>query len=606
MKVKLSDYIGGFLSGSGVKDVFLLPGGGCMHLLDSIGSREDINTICCLHEQAAVIAAEAYGQYSNHVGVALVTTGPGGTNAITGVAGAWIDSTPLLVLSGQVKRPDLLRHTGVRQMGIQEVDIVSLVAPITKYAVTVMEPERIKYHMQKALHLATSGRKGPVWIDVPLDVQGSLVEEEKLDGFPVPVNLTDRQGIKNKAREALSLLSRAQRPVILVGNGVRTAGGQALFDQVIERLKIPVLATWKAADLVPENHGLYCGKPGAIGQRGANFTQQNADWLLTLGARLDLCQVAHNYPNFARAAKKIIVDIDAAEIKKLKTFGMGIDVAARCDAGLFLRELLDLLDGTERKDYTQWLDRCRQWKRRYPVVLAQYKKTAGPINPYAFVDVLSELLTSEDLLVPGSSGGCAEIVQQAYRLKPGQRILNTPGLGAMGFGLPAAIGACLASGKRRTISIIGDGGFQHNIQELETLSRLRLPIKIFILNNGGYGSIKNMQENHFACRYVACNPQSGLTLPDIPRVAAAYGLKTVRIEGQKNLKERISEVIQRDGTIICDLMMDADVPTAPRVSSHVLPDGRIESKPMEDLWPFLDRAEFDDNMMIDPPKASLS
>ena len=600
MKIKLSDYVFKFLANAGVKDVFLLPGGGCMHLVDSLGKQKDIKHTCFLHEQAAVIAAEAYGQYTNRPGVALVTTGPGSTNAITGVAGAWIDSTPLLVLSGQAKRQDLRYYTGVRQMGIQEVDIVSLVAPITKYAKTVMEPEEIKYYLQKALYIATTGRKGPVWLDIPLDVQGSVIEEESLSGFDVPVKKIDREELGRQAKQTLELLGKAKRPVILVGNGVRSAGCSDAFSQLIKKLRIPVLATWKAADLIPENHDLYCGKPGAIGQRGANFTQQNSDWIMCLSARLDLCQVAHNYPNFAREAKKVIVDIDTAEIRKLKTFGVNIDVEVNSDVGHFLGQLNDSLKEENLRDYTEWLKRCLQWKKEYPVVLPEYRKTTGLINPYVLMDVLSDILDEDDLIVPGSSGACAELTQQAYRLKQGQRLFNTPGLGAMGFGLPASIGACIAGGKKRTISIIGDGGLQHNIQELETLSRLQLPIKIFILNNNGYGSIRAMQENHFDGRYVCCNPESGLTLPDTCSVARAYGLKTTRIVSQDNLKEKVAEVIETEGTIICDLLMDPDIPTLPRVSSQVLPDGRIVSKPMEDLWPFLDRKDFLENMIISP------
>ncbi|MDY6879102.1 MAG: thiamine pyrophosphate-binding protein [Thermodesulfobacteriota bacterium] len=596
MKIKLSDYIFNFLSHEGIKDVFLLPGGGCMHLVDSLGQRKEINHTCFLHEQAAVIAAEAYGQYTNRLGVALVTTGPGSTNAITGVTGAWIDSTPLLVLSGQVKRQDQRRHTGVRQMGIQEVDIIPMVSSVTKYAQTVIEPQKIKYHLQKALHLATTGRKGPVWLDIPLDIQGSVVDDKNLASYEIPTKPLDSEDMALHAKQTLELLALSKRPVILVGNGVRLSRSEDELNRLVNRLNIPVLTTWKASDLISEAHPLYCGKPGTIGQRGANFVQQTSDWIMCLGARLDLCQVAHNYPNFAPKAKKVIVDIDDLEIKKLRTFGMPIDVKVHADSGDFLTLLNHLIEEEDLKDFTQWVNLCREWKRRYPVVLPEYKHSGGLINTYAFVDVLSEVLKEDDLIVPGSSGACAEIVQQAYRVKEGQRLLNTPGLGAMGFGLPASIGACLASGKRRTISIIGDGGLQHNIQELETLSRLQLPIKIFILNNSGYGSIKAMQENHFDGRYVCCNSQSGLTLPDICSVARAYGLKTTRIKSQKNLNEKVAEVIETKGTIICDLLVDPDIPTSPRVSSHVLPDGRIISKPMEDLWPFLERNEFDQNM----------
>ena len=600
MTIKVSDWIFSYLSDQGAKDIFLLPGGGCMHLLDSLGRCQALHPVCCLHEQAAVIAAEAYGQYTNHMGVALVTTGPGGTNAITGVAGAWIDSTPLLVISGQVKRQDMRQQVGVRQMGIQEVDIVSLVAPITKYAVTVTEPETVKYHLQKALHLATTGRKGPVWLDIPLDVQGSVVEEDKLAGFEASVENIDREAIRQKAAEALALLNTAQRPVILLGNGVRLCGAVEKFHRLAERLGIPVLATWKASDLIPENHRLYSGKPGAIGQRGANFTQQNADWIMTLGARLDLCQVGHNYPNFARAARKVVVDIDPAEIGKLETFGMHIDVKVHADLSDFLDCMLEVAEVQAKSDHTQWLARCKEWARQYPVVLPEHKGGEGPVNLYHLVDQLSELLQPDDLIVPGSSGACAEVVQQAFSHKKGQRLLNTPGLGAMGFGLPAAMGACLASGGRRTVGIIGDGGLQHNIQELETLSRLQLPIKYFILNNGGYGSIKAMQESHFEGRYVCCNAQSGLTLPDICRLGEVYGIRTMRIESQANLSAQVEAVLASEGTVICDVIVDPDTPTSPRLSSQVLPDGRIVSKPLEDLWPFLDRAEFAANMLIDP------
>ncbi len=599
MNIKVSDYIFSFLSDAGVKDVFLLPGGGCMHLLDSLGRRNELNPVCCLHEQAAIIAAEAHAQYTNRPGVALVTTGPGATNAITGVAGAWIDSTPLLVLSGQVKRGDRLQNFGVRQMGIQEVDIVSLVEPITKYAVTVLEPKQIREHLKKAVYAATTGRKGPVWLDIPLDVQGSFVDEQDLVEFDVPSKTVDGEPLRQKTRHALDLLSKAKRPVILLGNGVRMAQCENLFNQVISRLNIPVLATWKASDLIPEDHPLYCGKPGSIGQRGANFIQQNADWIMTLGARLDLCQVGHNYGNFARQARKVIVDIDVFEINKLVTRGMKTDVPINSDVGEFLKELLGIFSPQRIPDFSKWLDRCRMWQKQYPVILPQYRKTEGPVNIYHLMDVLSEVLTTTDLVVPGSSGACAEVVQQAYRVKAGQRLLNTPGLGSMGFGLPAAIGACLASGKRRTIGIIGDGGLQHNIQEFQTLSRLQLPIKIFILNNNGYGSIKSMQENHFSGRYVCCNPESGLSLPDTRRVAAAYGLQTNRIKSGKDLKEKVTEVIDTRGSVICEVVTD-DTPTAPRASSQVLPDGRIVSKPLEDLWPFLDREEFRKNMIISP------
>jgi len=569
-----------------------------MHLVDSLGRKNELQKICCLHEQAASIAAEAYSQYSNNLGVALVTTGPGATNAITGVAGAWIDSTPLFIISGQVKRSDMIGASGVRQMGIQEVDIESIVKPITKYAVTVTNPRMIKYHLQKALYLATHDRKGPVWIDLPLDVQGSNIDEHALPEYLHDYLLSEElitNEIKNCAVIAADILSKAERPVILAGNGIRMCNAPEAFNDLIQRIKAPVLLTWKASDFLWEEHELYCGKPGIIGQRGANFTQQNADFLLSIGARLDLCQIGHNYSHFAPAAKKVIVDIDKNELNKIKTF---IDVTVNADAGVFINALLDALEKVQTNDYSLWLMQCKQWQRRYPVILDEYRQPAELVNPYYFFDVLSDLLNEEDLIVPESSGISAEITQQAFRLKRGQRILNTPGLGAMGFGLPACIGACLASDGRRTISIIGDGGLQHNIQELETIARLKLPLKIFILNNNGYASIRNMQRAHFKGNLVGCDPGSGLTLPDTCKVVRAYGLTTRRILNQDNLYDEVADVLNSVETIICEVMIDPEVPAAPKMSSQVLPDGKIVSKPMEDLWPFLDREELLSNMLI--------
>lgn len=596
--MKLSDYVFDFVAGTGTRHVFLLPGGGCMHLVDSLGRTSELEKICCLHEQAAVIAAEAYSQYTNNLGVALVTTGPGATNAITGVVGAWIDSTPLLVISGQVKRSDMIGTSGVRQMGVQEVDIASMVRSVTKYVVTVLDPRMIKYHLQKAVYLATHGRKGPVWIDLPLDIQGCNIDEETLPEFElnevIPEELSDIE-IRKRAFLAAEMLSQAQRPVILAGNGIRLCNAMEAFNELIQAVKAPVLLTWKAGDFLWEEHELYCGKPGIIGQRGANLTQQNADLLLSIGARLDLCQVGHNYSNFARAAKKVIVDIDKHELAKIRTY---VDVPAPVDAGIFINAMLDALDKIEINDFSWWLAQCKEWQRKYPVVLSEYRQPGGLVNPYYFFDVLSSLLRETDLIVPESSGISAEITQQAFRLKQGQRMLNTPGLGAMGFGLPACIGACLASGGRRTISIIGDGGLQHNIQELETIARLKLPLKIFIFNNNGYASIRNMQMAHFKGNLVACDPSSGLTLPDTCKVAQAYGLDIEKIDNQHGLVGEVAGVLGREGTVICEVMIDPEVPTAPKMSSQALPDGRMVSKPMEDLWPFLNREELLSNMLI--------
>lgn len=597
--IKLSDYVFDFIAKMGVRHIFLLPGGGCMHLVDSLGRHGGLEYTCCLHEQAAVIAADAYSQYTNNIGVSLVTTGPGGTNAITGVAASWIDSTPLLVLSGQVKRKDLLAGKGVRQIGIQEVDIISLVKPITNYAVTVLEPETIRYHLEKAIYFAKNGRPGPVWIDIPLDVQGVIIDEKELKPFDPLDEAKQEQNVKmvKLVEDTIKLLNNSERPVILAGRGIRLAHAEKEFLKLIESLRIPVLTTWRMMDALPEDNELYFGRPGSIASRGANFVQQNADFILTIGARLDLPQVGHSYANFARGAKKVIVDIDEAEIKKIDT---KIDVPVVSDAKEFLVEFINKIDMVKPKDRSAWLSRCKEWKMKYPVILPEYLEPAEYVNTYALIDALSDLLSSEDVIVPGSSSSCSEITCQAFRIKKGQRLINLPGLGSMGFGLPQSIGVCLASGGRRTICIVGDGGLQHNIQELETLKRLNIPVKLFVLNNNGYAAIRNTHRRFFEGQLVCCDPSSGLTLPDACKIASAYGLKAVKISDQKKLKDEVLNVLNMDGPVVCEVMIDPDLQTAPRLSSMARPDGSMVSKPLEDLWPFLDREEFKANMIIKP------
>lgn len=595
--IKLSDYVAKFIANCKIKNVFLLPGGGCMHLVDSFGHCPDFQKICCLHEQAAVIAADAYSQYTNNIGVALVTTGPGGTNAITGVAGSWIDSIPVMVISGQAKRQDMIGTSGLRQKGIQEVDIVSVVKPITKYTVTVMEPESIKYHLEKACYLAKNERPGPVWIDIPLDVQGAMIDENKLIGFIPQEKNNVLSNIDELIAQTINLLNHAQRPVLLVGNGIRLAGVMNEFYHLIECLKIPVLTTWKAIDFLSEDHELFFGRPGSIGQRYANFVQQNADFLLVIGARLDLAQVGYYYEKMARGAKKIVVDIDQAELDKLDNMHPDFKICTNA------KNFINKIKGQEKKvkllDRKEWFAQCCIWKKKYPVVLNSYDQEKDFVNTYVLVDVLSELLTKDDVIVPGSSGSCSEIFFQAFKVKLGQRIYNNPGLGSMGYGLPASIGACITSGKR-TITLIGDGGLQHNIQELETIHRLQLPLKIFVLNNNGYASIRNTQRSHFHGHYVCCDPSSGLTLPDTCAVAAAYKIPAMRICNHASIKEKVAAVLKQNGPVVCEVMVNPDLITIPRLSSEVKPDGTIVSKPLEDLWPFLDRNEFKMNMIAKP------
>jgi acetolactate synthase-1/2/3 large subunit len=527
-----------------------------------------------------------------------VTTGPGGTNAVTGLAAAWLDSSACLFLSGQVKRADLLTGRGVRSMGPQEVDIIAVVSPLTKYAKTLIEPNDIRYELEKAVYLATTGRRGPVWLDFPLDVQSTIVDETKLHGFtPEPVGDMSAQ-ITQKVTAAIELLKGAERPVLFVGNGTRQAHLKGLVEEVVNLLKMPTLLTWKSMDMLPEDHPFYAGRPGSVASRGANFTQQNADWILVVGARLDMPQIAFSHKNFARGARKVLVDVDPNEIAK---FDMTIDVPVNVDAEDFLRELLLQLKKTVLPDSSVWLKKVKDWLAKYPVILPEYRhEDNGVVNLYALVDVLSEQCTPDDVLAPGSSGACSDIFLQCFRMKERQRLVNSPSLGAMGTGLPGTIGTCLASGNRRTICVNGDGGFQLNIQDLETVKRLKLPIKYFILCNGTYASIIGAQRNHFKGHLVGSDPSSRLTLPDVVKVAEAYGIKAMEIKCHANLWDGVAAVLAYDGPVVCAVNVSSDQPTLPRATASTRADGTIVSLPMEDMAPRLPREEFLTNMIIPP------
>jgi len=591
--VKLSDFVVEFIAQQGVKHVFMLPGGGAMHLNDSLGKNKKIEYICTLHEQAAAIAADAYSQYTNNLGVVQVTTGPGSTNTMTGVTASWLDSIPVIYISGQVKTADLKTQRGVRQMGFQEVDTVKMVESITKYAVTITDAKSIKYHLQKATYLAKRGRPGPVWIDIPLDIQAAEVDPDKMTSFDPKELKEDVKSLETEVTKAARMLSESKRPVILVGNGVRLSGAQEIFVKLAEKLKIPVMTTWKAADFLPEDHPLFIGRPGAVGHRGANFAQQTSDLIMILGARLDLGQTAYNHKNFAPHAKKIMVDIDEKEINKME---MEIHLPVVGDAKVFLEELSK--QKIETKQTAVWLKKCQDWKKRYPVILPEYFKQKRYVNDYVLLRALSQEMKSGDLLVPGSSGACSERSSQAFEMKKGVRFINSQALGSMGFGIAQAIGACLASGKKRTVSIEGDGGFIMNVQELELVRRMKLPIKFFVLNNNGYVSIRTTQINYFNKNFVASTPKSGLTLPDYKKIAAAFGLPYVQLKDQKDIRGKIKKILATKGPVLCEVMVAPDQITQPRVSSKKLEDGKMMSMPMEDLWPFLDREEFEENMKV--------
>ncbi len=596
-QIKLSDYVMQFVADRGVKHVFFLPGGGAMHLNDSLGREKRIEFVCNLHEQAASIAAEAYSRVTNDMAVCLVTTGPGGTNAVTGVAGAFLDSTPVLFLSGQVKRADDKTGTGLRQLGVQEVDIISIVQSVTKYCIRVNEPESIRYHLERAYYEALDGRRGPAWIDIPLDVQAAKIETDNLKGFEPPAKAPAVSAtLEREVAKTLELFAQAERPVFVAGNGIRMAGAQAEFLELIELLQVPVLTTWLGLDLLPDSHPLYVGRPGSVAPRGANFALQNSDWLISVGARLDMAMTAYAHDRFARAAKKILVDIDPSEMKKMKTT---IDLAVVSDAKVFLTEALRQARKLKQRDRTAWMKRCQDWKTRYPVVTPEYSAIEDKVSTYVFSDVLSDEMAEGDILASGSSGAGIEIFLLCYKVKKGQRVFHNRGLGAMGFGLPAAIGACIASGRKRTVSVDGDGGFQMNIQELATVAQLKLPIKFFVLNNDGYSSIRTSQKRYFNA-LVGADGSSGMTLPDLQKVSQAFGVPSMRIHNHQELRAKIREALATPGPLVVEIMSPSDEPRMPSVTSYQRPDGTMASKPLEDLWPFLPREEFLSNMLIPP------
>jgi len=602
--MKLSDYVVRFVAEQGVKHVFLVPGGGAMHLNDSVSRCPDIEFISNSHEQACAIAAENYGKATNNLGVAMVTSGPGVTNTITGVAGAWLDSTPCLFLSGQAKRADRMFRAdgsplGVRQLGVQEVDVESLLRPLTKYVVTVLDPQTIRYHLEKAVFLARTGRPGPVWVDIPLDVQATPIDEKRMPGFdptevPAPY---DPAILPERVSKTIEALNGSARPLLLAGNGIRLARAQKDFRNALDLLRIPTALTWCGGDLLADNHPLFVGRPGGIAPRGANFALQNCDFLLIVGARMDFALTGYAPERLARAAHRVMVDIDPAEIAKL---GGVIHTGICADAKAFFGELLRQKGSVRNADRSAWTERCADWKQRYPLVQPEHRAPKQRVSTYYLAEILSEEVGPDDCLVSGSSGNGIETFLLCYRTRAGQRIFHTAGLGSMGFGVPGSIGVCLAHARRRTICVDGDGGFQFNIQELETIARLKLPITFFVLNNEGYASNRASQKNYFGAATIGCDAATGLTVPDIRRVAEAYGLRTALIPDQINLRDQVRQVLNQAAPLVCDVRVVQDEIRAPRLSTVQRPDGSLVSKPLEDLWPFLDRDEFAANMIVEP------
>jgi acetolactate synthase I/II/III large subunit len=593
--MKLSDYVVGQLTDWGVRHIFLVTGGGAMHLNDSIGKESRMQYICNHHEQASAMAAEAYARVSGRPGVVNVTTGPGGINALNGVFGAWTDSVPMLVISGQVKRETCMRSrgiTGLRQLGDQEADIVAMVANITKYAVMIDDPASIRYHLERAWHLAQSGRPGPCWLDIPVDVQAASIDPASLRAYDPAEDQPANLKRELHCREILDRIRNAKRPVILAGTGIRAAHAVAEFDTLIHRLGIPVTTAW-THDLIATNDSLFCGRQGTIGDRAGNFTVQNADVLLILGSRLTIRQTSYNWQSFAPRAFKIQVDIDDAEFRKPT---VQPDLPVRCDLKEFMQQLMSQCDSDNYQPgaHADWLKWCRTRVERYPVVLEHQRLPGPPLNPYFFMEHLSSKLGDDDVIICGNASACI-LPFQALRLRKNQRLISNSGSASMGYDLPAAVGAAVAGASRRVICLAGDGSVQMNIQELQTIAHHHLPIKIFILNNSGYLSMRMTQSGFFG-RLMGESRSSGASLPDMVKVACAYGIPSLRIDRQSQLSQ-IDLALAADGPALIDVALDPSQEFEPRSRARQLPDGRIVSPNLEDMYPFLDDTELMDNMI---------
>lgn len=596
--IKVSDYIAQTLAQHGIRDVFLVTGGGAMHLNDAIGKCPDLNYICCHHEQACAMAAESYYRLTNRLAAVNVTAGPGGTNAITGVFGAWTDSLGMIVLSGQVKWETLVRSTDLplRQLGDQEIDIVKMVESITKYAVMVTEPESIRYHLERALHLAQSGRPGPVWLDIPMNVQGAKIDPEQLIGYdPQEDHISSPDtDLVQISQQILDRLQQAERPVIMAGPGIRLGKSVDKFLKLVDLWNIPVVTSFNAHDLIWDAHPCYVGRQGTIGDRAGNFAVQNSDFLLVLGCRLNIRQISYGWETFARAAYKVVVDIDAAELKK-PTISPDLPVHAHVND--VFDSLLKTVDYEAPQTHQHWLKWCRDRKQKYPVVLPEYWEKSTPVNPYCWAEALFAELAENDIIVSGDATACI-VPFQAAQLKRGQRLYSNSGCASMGYDLPAAIGACIANDRQRVICLAGDGSIQMNLQELQTIVGYRLPIKIFVLNNQGYQSIRLTQSSYFPDTMMGCDPTTGVTFPSFEKLAFTYGIPFRRCSHVEELTTCIQSTIGEEGPQMCEIIIDQNQPFAPKLSSRQLPDGRMVSAALEDMFPFLEREEFLSNMLI--------
>lgn len=604
MKQRLADYVADFLVSHGVTDAFSVVGGGAMHLNDALGHHAGLRVTYNHHEQACAMAAEAYARLDNRIAAVCVTTGPGGTNALTGVVGGWLDSIPMFILSGQVRYDTTARYalqfTGspLRAMGDQEYDIVKSVAPMTKYAVMIEDPTSIRYHLERAWHLATTGRPGPVWIDIPVNYQGGYIETEDLTAYdpaeddaclPPPVS-------DDLICTVLNKIKNAKRPVFHAGYGIRLSGGYDAFRRALEKLNIPVVTYWNAVDLIEDEHPLYCGRAGNMGDRPGNWAIQNADLILAVGTRISIRQVGYNWKTWARSAEVIMVDIDPAEMKKPT---LHVDLPIWADAKDFLQKL-DTAANEKVFAGEEWLEKCRGWKQSYPAVLPrQWEENGQTANVYAFIRYLSSRLP-ENSLTAVSNGACCVVGNQAYVIQRGSRMANNSAIASMGYGLPAAIGTCIGGGKRDTICLEGDGSIMMNLQELQTILTNKLPIKLFLINNQGYHSIRLTQNNLFSGHSkVGIGPESGdLSFPDFKKIAEAFGYRYFSAHSNAEMMKTVDAVLALEGPVFTEVFTDTAQVWEPKSGTKRLPDGTLVSPPLEDLAPFLPREELKQIMCI--------
>lgn len=597
--MRVADYVFYYLAELGITDVFMISGGGAMFLNDGLGKEPRIRYICNHHEQACAIAAEGYSRATDHLAVVSVTTGPGGTNTLTGVLGQWTDSVPVLYLSGQVKYSTTVEscpEVPLRQLGDQEVNIIDIVRPITKYAAMVTDPQQIRVELDKAISIALSGRKGPVWLDIPINVQSAEIDISTLNGYTQKqADEVEVQGYSlsnGRLDEIVALLLHAKSPVIIAGHGVRLSGSCALLEELIERLKCPVLSTFGGIDLIPTDSPYAIGRIGTIGTRAGNIALQNADFVLCLGSRNNIRQVSYNWENFAKRANSfVMVDIDSAELKKPT---LRITHPVCMDIHAFLKALLLHIPLLESSRWSHWLAWLTERKMRYPTVISAYYTCTNGVQPYVFTEVLTRLLPATATLACTNATPSIALFQAGV-IKRGQRMFANSGCAAMGYGLPAAIGAACAC-RESCVCLEGDGSLMMNMQELQTLVHYQLPVKLFLYNNGEYCSIRQTQDNFFDKRHTGCDAKSGVTFPQWEKLAKAFGLQYRSICSHVGLEEEIESILAESGPVFCEIMLTPEYSFSPKLSSRRLPDGQIISPSLEDMYPFLSQEELNENI----------